>query len=225
MLAPYEDPEWQIWACSTDNAGKLPRVDAWFEIHGDLGWENPPAWEAGYIAWLNDQDFDLYVQLLDLFPKGIKYPKEEIVKRFGPYWFTSTFAWMMALAITKKPEVIGLFGVDMAASTEYYSQRPALVYFSQVAAQDNIAIYSPPESDVLQPPPLYGYSVSTPKGRKLAIRAREIRERLANVTAKRQRVTQALDQEIHHLTGSLDDLDYIQSCWTGEFPKGMDTDA
>ncbi len=221
MLAPYDDPDWLIWACSTDNANKLPRVDAWFELHGDLGWANPPPWEHNYIAWLNAQPFDLYVQLTELFPKGIPYPKEEMVKEFGPYWFTSTFAWMMALAITKKPEVIGLFGADMAASTEYGSQRPAIIYFSQVAAQQNIAVYAPPESDVLQSPPLYGYSMATPMGRKLAIRDREIKERLAEVQARRQRIVQSLDQEIHHLTGSLDDLDYVRSNWTGETPKGM----
>jgi hypothetical protein len=225
MLAPYDDPDWEIWACSTDNAGKLPRVDAWFEIHGDLGWENPAQWEAGYIAWLNDQPFKLYAQLPEIFPKAEIFPKEEMVKLFGPYWFTSTFAWMMALAITKKPEVIGLWGCDMAASTEYYTQRPALIYFAQVAAQQNISIYVPPESDVLQPPPLYGYSVSTLMGRKLAVREREIKERLAEVKAKRQRLVQGLDQEIHHLTGSLDDLDYVRSVWTGETPKGLDSDA
>lgn len=226
MLAPYDDPDWLIWMCSPDNvATKPPRVDAWFELHGDLGWENPPRWEQPYIDWLNSQKFDLYVQLTDLFPRGIAFPKEDMVKRFGPYWFTSTFAWMMAFAITKDPEVIGLFGADMAESVEYAKQRPAIIYLAQAAAQQNIRIYTPPESDLLQPPPLYGYSVTTPMGRKLAVREREVKERLNDVKARKVRLVRELDQEIDHLTGALDDLDYVRSTWTGEPPEGMDTDA
>lgn len=218
MLAPFDDPEWIIWACSPDNAGILPKVDAWFELHGDLGWENPPKWERRYIDWLNDQSFDLYAQDQTLFPKAKIYPKKEMVEKFGPYWFTSTAAWMMALAIDHKAEVIGLYGLDMATRWEYIAQRPAMIYFSQVAAQHEIPVYTPPECDVLQPPPLYGYSVAAGLGRKLFVREREIKARLAEAVAKKQRVVQELDQEIHHLTGTLDDLDYTQLIWTGETP-------
>lgn len=226
MLAPYNDPDWQIWACSPDNVTiGMPRIDAWFELHGDLDWERPPRWEFPYINWLNEQKFDLYVQRTDLFPRGIAFPKEDMVKRFGTYWFTSSFAWMMAFAITKGPEVIGLFGADMAETVEYRAQRPAMIYFAQVAAQENIGIYAPPESDVLRPPPLYGYSVSTPMGRKLAVREREVRERLNDVKARKTRLVRELDHEIDHLTGALDDLDYVRTNWTGEAPEGMDNDA
>lgn len=226
MLAPYYDPEWQIWMCSPDNVmTKPPRIDAWFELHGDLGWENPPRWENPYIDWLNNQKFDLYVQLTKLFPRGIPFPKKDMVKRFGSYWFTSTFAWMMALAITKKPEVIGFWGADMAETTEYYHQRAAIIYFAQVAAQENISVYSPPECDILRPPPLYGYSTSSPMGRKLAIREREVRARLNETLSRKANITRECDQEIDHLTGALDNLDYIRKVWTGEPPEGMNEDA
>lgn len=218
MLAPYDDPDWKIWTCSPDNVGKLPRVDAWFEIHGDLDWENPPKWEASYIPWLNEQDFTLYVQLTKLFPKGVAYPKEDMVKEFGPYWFTSTIAWQMALAIHQGVETIGLYGMDMATRWEYVNQRPAIIYFAQVAAQRGISVYAPPECDVLNPPPLYGYSVTTQMGRKLHIRDRELRGRVAAALERKQRIVQELDQEIHNCTGALDDLDYIKQIWTGEAP-------
>src|SRR5882672_892663 len=38
MLSPFNDPSWKIWACSPGNMGIMPRVDAWFEIHGNLHW-------------------------------------------------------------------------------------------------------------------------------------------------------------------------------------------
>lgn len=31
-LAPFGEPEWEIWGCSPANKG-LPRVDVWFELH------------------------------------------------------------------------------------------------------------------------------------------------------------------------------------------------
>src|SRR3954468_23311721 len=30
MLAPFNDPEWQIWSCSPGNMGCIPRFDRWF---------------------------------------------------------------------------------------------------------------------------------------------------------------------------------------------------
>lgn len=39
MKAPFDDPEWKIWACSPHNFEKerLPRVDEWFESHIPAG--------------------------------------------------------------------------------------------------------------------------------------------------------------------------------------------
>src|ERR1700719_2764774 len=86
MLAPFDDNSWEIWTCSPDNVGKLPRITRWFELHGDLGWENPPEWEEKFINWLNSQDFPLYVQLKHLFREdSIRFPYEELTKEFGTY--------------------------------------------------------------------------------------------------------------------------------------------
>lgn len=39
MQAPFDDPDWTIWACSPHNFEKerLPRVDEWFEVHVPAG--------------------------------------------------------------------------------------------------------------------------------------------------------------------------------------------
>lgn len=217
MLAPYDDESWEIWTCSPDNAGKLPRVNRWFEIHGDLGWENRQEWEIKFIDWLNNQDFKLYVQLTHLFREdAIQFPYEELVNEFGTYWFTSTFAWMMALAIKEGAAEIGIFGADMAANTEYGFQRPGMRRFIEFAEDRKIKVIAPMESDILQPPPLYGYSVSTPMGKKLAIREREILKRVTDLRSRRERAIREFDHEIDHLVGALDQLDYDIKTWTGE---------
>lgn len=49
MLAPFDDPDWKIWACSPHNFEKerLPRVDEWFEVH-------PTAADAERMGKLED---------------------------------------------------------------------------------------------------------------------------------------------------------------------------
>ncbi len=49
------------------------------------------------------------------FPNSVEYPLKEMVAKYGPFWWTSQLAYMIALAIEQKPAAIGLYGVDMAA--------------------------------------------------------------------------------------------------------------
>src|ERR1017187_4219531 len=130
MMAPYTDPSWTIWACSPGNQGVLPKVDAWFEIHGtNLLWPENKHYGEPYIAWLKEQKFPVYMQDQTLVPNAVPLPKAELIKEFGPYFFTSSFAWMMALAMTKGAKEIALFGIDMASRDEYILQRPGAYYF------------------------------------------------------------------------------------------------
>ena len=216
MLAPYDDNSWEIWTCSPDNVDRLPRVTRWFELHGDLLWESCGSWEEPFISWLNSQNFKLYVQLKHLFrADAIRFPYEELIKEFGTYWFTSMFAWMMAFAVKEGATEIGIFGADMAASSEYAGQKPAMRRFIEFAEERGIKVTAPMESDILQPPPLYGYSVNTPMGKKLRIREIEILKRISDLRVQRERAVRQLDHDIDHLVGALDQLDYAINTWTG----------
>ena len=125
MLAPFSDPSWTIWACSPGNQGQLPRVDAWFEIHGtNLLWPQNEHYGKPYIEWLKQQKFPIYMQDQTLVPNAVTYPMKEMVKEFGPYFFTSSFAWMMARAMKQEAKEIALYGIDMASRDEYILQRP-----------------------------------------------------------------------------------------------------
>lgn len=218
MLAPYADRDVEIWACGPDNAGgQLPRVSRWFEIHGDLGFSDAPPWEATYVNWLNQQAqalaFTLVVQDHRLFPKAIMLPKDELIAKFGRLFFTSTPAWMMALAIHMGVKEIGLFGLDMSSRHEYLLQRPGMHHFIELAEQRyGVSVYAPIESDILQPAPLYGYNYSTPFGRKLRVRRLELEARIADV----DRQMEQLKHDRAYLSGALDDIDYQETIWTGD---------
>lgn len=218
LLAPFGDPSWQIWACSPGNMNTLPRVDRWFEIHVTLHWPENQSYGRPYLDWLKvlSQKIPVYAQPMYANPQGelphaIVYPKEQMVKEFGPYFFTSSFSWMIALAMHEGAKEIALFGVDMASRDEYILQRPGAYKFFEEAIRRGIKIGAPYESDILQPPPLYGFCDSTPFMRKVIVREKELRDRITGMRMERDKLVQS----ITYLEGALEDLDYIKNIWGG----------
>lgn len=206
-LAPYDDPTWEIWACSPSNKG-APRVDIWFELH------NPTVKEReGLTEWMNWLKEQPVVYMQKAYPgyKGVReYPLTPMIQKWGPFWWTSQLSFMLALAIEQKPKAIGLYGVDMAANSEYNQQRLACQYFIQHIVRDSpIELVVPPESDLLQPAPLYGYCESSSRWRKYYARIAELQHRIAVKRAEAERATKEAD----HLNGAKDDMEYHIAHW------------
>lgn len=150
--APFDDPTWEIWTCSPDTVG-VPRVDFHFEIHSLESIERLGEDHVEYLRAL-----PVYMQeAFPQFPHSIKYPKDEMLAEFGPHFFTSSIAYMLALAISRKPERIGLWGVDMLAEDEYDHQRPGCFRFIEIARERGIDVFIPEGSGLLIPTKLYGY--------------------------------------------------------------------
>lgn len=211
-LAPYKDLTWEIWGTSPGNCSVLPRIDRWVEVHANLLWPEYRSYGEPYIKWLNEQEFPIYMQAgQTLVPKALPIPKDELVAEFGRYFFTSTFAWCMAMAIHMGATEIGLYGVDMASREEYILQRPGGHHFIQRCVERGIKVHIPPESDLGQPPPLYGYDQATPFGRKLAARKVEIDGRLNHMNAEKAK----LEEGIAYLRGAAEDVGYIRDIWGG----------
>lgn len=211
MMAPFADPTWQIWGCSPGNMGILPRVDAWFEIHGNLLWPENKHYGEPYINWLRQQPFPIYMQNQELVPNAISLPKKELVKEFGPYFFTSSFAWMMALAMLKGAKEVALYGIDMASRDEYILQRPGAYFFFEEAKRRGVKMTAPYESDIMQPPGLYGFSEVTQYGRKVLARKAELEQRVRDLKAQRD----GANHQVTYLEGALEDLDYFHSIFGG----------
>jgi hypothetical protein len=216
MLAPFNDPTWKIWACSPGNQGVLPRVDVWFELHGNLLWPENVNYGGPYIEWLKTLTIPVYMQDQRYCPNATTYPKDEMIKEFGKDFFTSSFSWMMALAISQGAKELSLYGIDMASRDEYILQRPGFYFFKHIAESRGIKVSAPHESDIMQPPGLYGYSEVTPFGRKILAREKEIRDRVAGMEQERANKVAQLDHSIAYLKGALEDLDYVKSIWLGQ---------
>ena len=220
MLAPYADPSWTIWGCSPGNMGVLPRVDAWFEIHGNLLWPEHKHYGEPYINWLRQQTFPIYMQNQELVPNAVPLPYREIVKEFGPYFFTSSFAWMMAFAMMKGAKEVALYGIDMASRDEYILQRPGAYYFFEEGKKRGIKMQAPYESDIMQPPGLYGFSEVTQYGRKLLARKSELDQRVRDLKAQRD----GASQQVTYLEGALEDLDYFSTIFLGVQNNSLSND-
>jgi hypothetical protein len=211
MLAPYNDPSWQIWGCSPGNQNALPRVNVWFELHSNLLWPEHEAYGRPYIEWLKAQSFPVYMQDQTLVPRALVFPKDEMVAEFGDSFFTSSFAWMMALAMKMGAAEIALYGIDMASRDEYIRQRPGFFFFKHMAERRGIKVSAPHESDIMQSPALYAYVDSTPFGRKIMARRVEVSGRINGMA---QQIDQASRSKTY-LEGALEDLDYFESIWGG----------
>lgn len=204
QLAPFSNVEWEIWACSPGNY-TLPRIDAWFELHSlDRKWVpgNEP-----YVAAL-ERHPRVYVSKADArLPHAIEYPREEIMSEYTAFhhtFFSSSVAYMMAMACKLNPEEIGLWGVDMAAGSEWEYQRPGVHFFMGVAANKGIKLTVPPQSDIAQVHPLYAYKEHWPMYWKQKARRMELESRIGALNQK-------LDKSQHEKTlleGALEDLKY-----------------
>ncbi len=219
-LAPFNDPKWAIWGCSPGAYGHTTRSDLWFEIHR---WEPAqPGFPFDPTAqpWFSPEYCDFLrrhpgvVMATDHadVPNCVRYPFEEMIEKHGPYFFTSSIAWMLALAIELKPKAIGLWGVDMAASSEYAFQRPGCQHFIGLAIRAGIEVILPPESDLMRPTTMYGISEYNPRQIKLLARRRELDARLVDATNRMNNAS----QEITFLRSAIDNLDYIQNTWVDD---------
>jgi hypothetical protein len=211
QLAPVNDPNWEIWCCSPPNYD-FPRVDAWFELHSlQRKWVQAPQNEPYFKilerhprVYMNGED-----PLFSKFPLAIAFPFDDMIKEFGPWFFTSSVAWMFAFAILQKPDKIGLWGVDMSATEEYGYQRAGCHYFIQEAKRRGIPVLIPGESDLMNHPPLYGVKEQSDFFWKNRVRKQELEQRAAEAD-------QIINQKKHErdvLTGALDNMRYYENTY------------
>jgi hypothetical protein len=223
-FAPFDDASWTIFGCSPALYPLAKRVDAWFELHR---WEPPiignpqlqvPWFSPEYCQWLRQLKAPVYMAepVADI-PTSVAYPIRPMIEKYGPYLWTSSLAYMFILAL-EQPDIqeIGMWGVDMAATEEYRYQRPALQFLIQHAMQRGIKVTLPPESDLLQPMPLYGVDECTPMAVKFLARKKELSQRLADAQAQMANCQRTID----FLAGAIDDVNYVLDSWTSTALQG-----
>jgi hypothetical protein len=178
----------------------------WFELHPLDDASCPP----DYVQWMASLKTPVVLIEADpRIPASVRYPREEMVQEFGPYFFTSSIAWMLALAIQQKPAEIGLWGVDMSATEEYSQQRPGCHFFIREALKAGITVFVPDQSDLSAPPSQYGFAKGSAMYRKLEVRRAEL---ISRRDAEAQQY-ESHRNNWHFLNGAIDDIDYMLRTW------------
>lgn len=158
QMAPFDKPDWLIYACSPHNFEKrqLPRFDAWFEVHIPVAHQTRAFNYLKYletlpVVWMRDKES------MHHFPGAVTYPEDAMKAEFGPFTFTSSIAFMLAMAIKEceKNNIpqIGLYGIMQASPNEYTFQRPGIQNLIWEATKRGIKVIAPDISKLFEPPP------------------------------------------------------------------------
>lgn len=160
--APYDDPTFDIWALAWRS--DVPRVTKYFDIHNID--EERKSIPKDYFEFLCNQNAPVYLQRkLCCIPNSLEYPLDEVCEFLGqkldPYsterYFTSSIAYMIALAIYEMYDEIHVYGVDLIEDSEFAYQKPAAEYLLGVARGLGIGVFIPDKSALLKASHLYGY--------------------------------------------------------------------
>ncbi len=131
--APYANQDVDIWVMNqAAQASWTPRYTACFQLHEEavlqVNQYNTEHWN-----WLT-QKHGKPVYMFEVNPKvpdSVKYPLDEIVKSLPcePRMFSSTVAYMLALAAYLKYDKVLLYGMEMTWESEYGYQREGFTYW------------------------------------------------------------------------------------------------
>jgi len=187
--APYGDESWEVWSLG-GNFRAIPRWSRWFELHRPedvcKGWANgDPQQEATarrtYTEWLAEQDgSNVFMQSKwPEVPDATVYPIDAIVKKFPNKYFTNSVSYMIAMALAEGCSELGLWGVDMALSSEYSAQRPSVEFFIGIAVGMGVVLHLPPDTSLLKSRELYAYEENSGFMEVVRAKEKEIEQRLA----------------------------------------------
>jgi len=171
QTAPLDDAEWEVWGLNmgnrlgimADTHGQF-RADRWFDLHEEH------AQSAKDMAWINRCPVPIYLthqfglnlraRVLDL-----EAMQRDLSVRYGIAhgghqlpcdYFASSFAYMVALALSEGFTTIGLFGVSLGWGRERLVERGNLEYWLGLAMGLGVEVVLGPGCRLLTHPGLYG---------------------------------------------------------------------
>ncbi len=175
-LAPWDDEECDIWIINEMHAfAWVKRVTALLQLHPRSSFMRSVAARGvrNHFEWLQQEHgFPIYMQFKnDDIPDSAEYPlvdiQEKLLARLRRgkntvRFFTSTFAYMLALAIHQGYQRIEIYGFEMGGLDEYGPQRECAGFWMGYALGRGIEVYLPPQCQLLMGP-LYGYEGQGPR--------------------------------------------------------------
>jgi hypothetical protein len=163
-LAPFDDPEVEIWGLNEAHAFPwMQRATRWFQIHNSSSWKRYIAKRdvRGHFDWLkkNPWNIPIYMQYPnEIIPGSVGYPLHQVVDMAFPLfrrgdtkvkYFTSSFAYMMGIAMLEGFQRIEIYGFDMADDIEYVKQKACAEWWIGFAMGRGVEVYTPENCQIL----------------------------------------------------------------------------
>lgn len=213
-MAPWTDQSYEIWGLN-DQPWTMPRIDVLFEIH------SPDVIKAeGHWDRLKTLQVPVYMQdHYQEIPSSLRYPMELVNQAFTvpgtdrPF-LTCSASLMLAVALLSapRPEVIDIYGIDMAQSHEYREQRPSCEFFLGIAYGLGIKVSVQHSSDLLKTRFIYGFEEATS-----AAWQQQLAERKKWLSDMHQQAIMeentAKEKRLQYL-GALSDIDHVITRWS-----------
>jgi hypothetical protein len=200
-LAPWTDPEFEIWGMNQAYEHFERRPDRWFEIH--MADAQPDPGTPTYHSDLATMCCPIY--MLDVepqIPMSVKFPLTRVLSIADRGYFTSTAAYMVALAISEGFEEIAAYGIDCTVGTEYEVQKPCLEWWLGIAMGRGIKVTIPTTSALLKAAFMYGYEPTRKWPRVLKASEQFLDDRIAGHKQEHDRTREYL----HKLQGAIEEL-------------------
>ena len=195
-FAPFNDPEYVIIALN-QLYRHIPRADAWFEIHSN--WNEHVVEGTDHFGWLKAAPIPIFMtERVPGIPNAVRYPKELLETTFGPYKFTSSVAYMLALAILERFEEIAIYGIDLVVGDEYFYQKACVEYLIGYANAKGITVRLPKQTALCKGSHWYGYELEPDTGPlKLSV----LQARVQELQKKRREML----NEVYVLEGAINE--------------------
>jgi hypothetical protein len=129
--APEEGETWGV----NDVLLRANKLSMCFHMH-DMDWIKRKEWHALKLIIEKAEKNKVPIMTIDRYdwiPTSVKFPLNEIVKKFKACYFGSSIDYMVAYAIYKEFEVINLYGVNMVLRNEYHQQKPSMEFWIGMA--------------------------------------------------------------------------------------------
>jgi hypothetical protein len=126
--APIGEEDWKIWSLpgNYERWNDIEKADHWFELHEIPYLVNDRKAKPEFMELLKKMGNKLtIIEPCSELPDAKIYPRQQMIDMFGAY-FTSSIAWMVALAAASEADTIGVWGVNCSGTNEYAEQRAAI---------------------------------------------------------------------------------------------------
>jgi hypothetical protein len=159
--APKLQPGLDVWMVNNHALYSQRRITGLFEMH-----PNPTQaerYQQDYKDWLQQaHPFPIYMHQVDEhIPASRRYPLREVQSLYGrgiflgkveiADHFSSTFPYMLALALFQHYRQIKVYGVDLETGTEYAVHRAHVYFWLGVASASNVCVEFPESSRLIEP--------------------------------------------------------------------------